>query len=75
MLIGAILPAGDSGDTPASWARVRDFGLSAEQGGLHSVWLFDHLFHESEGGRTAPSPSRCYPEPSPRRRRGASRCW
>ena len=55
MQIGTILPADDthdvdgSGDTPASWARVRDFALSTEHGGLDSVWVFDHLFHESGG--------------------------
>jgi len=52
MQIGAILSADDSDGVPANWARVRDFALSAEQGGLDSVWVFDHLFHESDGRRT-----------------------
>lgn len=52
MQIGTILPADDRPDRPASWATVRDFALSAEQGGLDSVWVFDHLFHESASGRT-----------------------
>lgn len=52
MQIGAILPAGDGPDRPANWAKVRDFALSAEQGGLDSVWVFDHLLHESASGRT-----------------------
>jgi len=58
MQIGTILPADDShdvdgsGDTRATWARVRDFALSAEHGGLDSVWVFDHLFHESGSRRS-----------------------
>ncbi|MBA3248852.1 MAG: LLM class flavin-dependent oxidoreductase [Geodermatophilaceae bacterium] len=52
MRIGAILPAGDRPDRPANWATVRDFALSADQGGLDSVWVFDHLLHESASGRT-----------------------
>jgi len=52
MQIGTILPADESADAPASWVRVRDFALTAEQGGLDSVWLFDHVFHESRTRRT-----------------------
>lgn len=51
MKIGVILPHDDRPDRPARWADIRSFALAAEARGLDSVWVFDHLFHESADGR------------------------
>lgn len=51
MKIGVILPHDELPDRPATWETVRKFATSAEQGGLDSVWVFDHLFHQSADGR------------------------
>jgi len=60
MKVGAILPAADSdggGRTP-TWDEVRAFTLAAEERGLDSVWMYDHLFYcsapdETEGQHEA----------------------
>jgi probable F420-dependent oxidoreductase len=50
--IGVILPAAEadgSGETPG-WPAIRSFARAAEERGLDSVWMFDHLFDQTEGG-------------------------
>ena len=52
MKIGVILPAGQAdgaGVTPG-WLVIRSFSLAAEDRGLDSVWMFDHLFTEVQSG-------------------------
>ena len=52
MKIGVILPAAEadgSGETPG-WPAIRSFARAAEERGLDSVWMFDHLFDQTEGG-------------------------
>lgn len=51
MKIGVILPHDDRPEQPASWPAVRAFARHAEDVGLDSLWVFDHLFHESDGER------------------------
>jgi alkanesulfonate monooxygenase SsuD/methylene tetrahydromethanopterin reductase-like flavin-dependent oxidoreductase (luciferase family) len=50
--IGVILPAAEAdgpGETPG-WPAIRSFARAAEAGGLDSVWMFDHLFDQTEAG-------------------------
>ena len=50
--IGVILPAAEadgSGETPG-WPAIRSFARAAEARGLDSVWMFDHLFDQTEDG-------------------------
>jgi probable F420-dependent oxidoreductase len=47
-----ILPASEEdgdGATPG-WAAIRSFALAAEDRGLDSVWMYDHLFNEPANG-------------------------
>jgi len=50
--IGVILPAAEAdgpGETPG-WPAIRSFARAAEAQGLDSVWMFDHLFDQTEAG-------------------------
>jgi alkanesulfonate monooxygenase SsuD/methylene tetrahydromethanopterin reductase-like flavin-dependent oxidoreductase (luciferase family) len=50
--IGVILPAAEAdgpGETPG-WPVIRSFARAAEAHGLDSVWMFDHLFDQTEAG-------------------------
>jgi luciferase-type oxidoreductase len=50
--IGVILPAAEAdgpGETPG-WPVIRSFARAAEARGLDSVWMFDHLFDQTEEG-------------------------
>jgi len=52
MKIGVILPAAEAdgpNETPG-WPAIRSFARSAEALGLDSVWMFDHLFDQTEDG-------------------------
>ncbi|MDP9299973.1 MAG: LLM class flavin-dependent oxidoreductase [Actinomycetota bacterium] len=52
MKIGVILPAAEAdgpGETPG-WPAIRSFARAAEAHGLDSVWMFDHLFDQTEAG-------------------------
>lgn len=52
MKIGVILPAAEAdgpGETPG-WPVIRSFARAAEAHGLDSVWMFDHLFDQTEAG-------------------------
>ena len=52
MKIGVILPAAEAdgqGETPG-WPAIRSFARAAEAQGLDSVWMFDHLFDQTENG-------------------------
>jgi alkanesulfonate monooxygenase SsuD/methylene tetrahydromethanopterin reductase-like flavin-dependent oxidoreductase (luciferase family) len=48
MKVGVILPLGDRDDLgrPFSYQQLREFALAAEDGGLDSVWVYDHLFYQ-----------------------------
>jgi alkanesulfonate monooxygenase SsuD/methylene tetrahydromethanopterin reductase-like flavin-dependent oxidoreductase (luciferase family) len=57
--IGALLPLSDlDGPGGARWATIRDTAISAEQAGLDSLWVYDHLLFrlpgEDEGGPHEP---------------------
>jgi alkanesulfonate monooxygenase SsuD/methylene tetrahydromethanopterin reductase-like flavin-dependent oxidoreductase (luciferase family) len=47
MKVGVVLPAAevDGAGTTPPWETVRAFAMRAEEQGLDSVWMFDHLFH------------------------------
>lgn len=47
MKIGAILPLGEDPDVghPPSYAELRALALRAEEAGLDSVWVYDHLLY------------------------------
>jgi alkanesulfonate monooxygenase SsuD/methylene tetrahydromethanopterin reductase-like flavin-dependent oxidoreductase (luciferase family) len=50
--IGVILPAAEAdgpGEMPG-WPAIRSFARAAEAQGLDSVWMFDHLFDQTEAG-------------------------
>jgi alkanesulfonate monooxygenase SsuD/methylene tetrahydromethanopterin reductase-like flavin-dependent oxidoreductase (luciferase family) len=50
--IGVILPAAEAdgpGETPG-WPEIRSFARAAEARGLDSVWMFDHLFDQTDAG-------------------------
>lgn len=51
MKIGFILPLGEDGDLgrPPSWAEIRALGVQAEDGGLDSIWTYDHLLYRFPG--------------------------
>jgi probable F420-dependent oxidoreductase len=44
--IGVVVPAdeADGGGSMPPWSRTRAFALAAEQHGLDSLWMYDHLF-------------------------------
>src|SRR6266516_2677545 len=52
MKIGVILPAAeaDGPDETPGWPAIRSFARTAEALGLDSVWMFDHLFDQTEDG-------------------------
>jgi probable F420-dependent oxidoreductase len=55
MKIGALLPLTDlDGPSGARWPTIRDTAIAAEQAGLDSLWVYDHLIFrvagEEEGG-------------------------
>ena len=44
MKIGLVLPMGDTdGPGAGAWPRLRDLARLAEDGGIDSLWLYDHL--------------------------------
>lgn len=45
MKVGLILPMGDElqPGVPQRWPDIRDLAVAAEEGGLDSVWVYDHL--------------------------------
>ena len=44
MKIGMLLPMNDAdGPGAATWSRIRSIARMAEDGGLDSVWVYDHL--------------------------------
>jgi len=47
MKVGLILPIGTNKELgrPLSYAEIRDLALRAEDGGLDSVWIPDHLIY------------------------------
>jgi len=50
--IGVILPAAEAdgrGQTPG-WPAIGSFARAAEVRGLDSLWMFDHLFDQTEDG-------------------------
>ena len=50
--VGVILPAAEAdghGETPG-WPEIRSFARAAEEHGLDSVWMFDHLFDQTDAG-------------------------
>jgi alkanesulfonate monooxygenase SsuD/methylene tetrahydromethanopterin reductase-like flavin-dependent oxidoreductase (luciferase family) len=55
MKIGVMLPVGDTdgteGRTPG-WPEIRAFAEAAENAGLDSVWLADHLLYRAPDGST-----------------------
>lgn len=53
MNIGLILPlAEDETGSALSWAELRAAAMQAEELGLDSVWVYDHLLHSFEGHPT-----------------------
>jgi alkanesulfonate monooxygenase SsuD/methylene tetrahydromethanopterin reductase-like flavin-dependent oxidoreductase (luciferase family) len=52
MKIGVILPAAEADglDETPGWPAIRSFARTAEARGLDSVWMFDHLFDQTEDG-------------------------
>lgn len=51
MKIGVQLP---EVERPVSWGEIRDVALIAEQGGLDSLWVGDHLLYRGESGASGP---------------------
>jgi len=51
MKIGVQLP---EVERPVSWGEIRDVALVAEQGGLDSLWVGDHLLYRGESGARGP---------------------
>jgi probable F420-dependent oxidoreductase len=49
--IGVVVPAdeADGGGVVPPWSTTRAFALAAEQQGLDSVWMYDHLFEGPDG--------------------------
>jgi probable F420-dependent oxidoreductase len=59
MKIGVLLPLNDlDGPDGSRWPTIRNLAITAEQGGLDSVWAYDHLLFrmpgEEEGGPHEP---------------------
>lgn len=52
MRIGLCLPIGERGDPPRAvrYSAIRELALLAESGGLDSIWVADHLFHQPPTG-------------------------
>ena len=53
MKIGAILPMADV-DVPGadvSWPTLRSFARACDDGGLDSVWVFDHFYYDPGEGK------------------------
>lgn len=51
MKIGVQLP---EVERPVSWGEIRDVALTAEEGGLDSLWVGDHLLYRDESGARGP---------------------
>lgn len=54
MKVGIVLPAGDTDGpnrTTPTWADIVSVAHAAEDGGLDSVWVADHLFYRDPDGR------------------------
>ncbi len=50
MKIGALLPLVDEdGPNGSRWTTIRSLAVSAEQAGLDSVWVYDHLLFRTPG--------------------------
>jgi alkanesulfonate monooxygenase SsuD/methylene tetrahydromethanopterin reductase-like flavin-dependent oxidoreductase (luciferase family) len=54
MRIGIVLPIGERGDPPRAtpYSVMRDLAVQAENSGLDSIWIADHLFFEQPDGPT-----------------------
>jgi alkanesulfonate monooxygenase SsuD/methylene tetrahydromethanopterin reductase-like flavin-dependent oxidoreductase (luciferase family) len=54
MKVGLVLPIDqqDGTDAPTSYAEIRAVAAAAEDGGLDSVWVFDHLLFRFDGETT-----------------------
>jgi probable F420-dependent oxidoreductase len=53
MKVGVMLPVGDmdaAGDPPTTWADVRAVATTAEDSGLDSIWVADHLLAQMKDG-------------------------
>jgi alkanesulfonate monooxygenase SsuD/methylene tetrahydromethanopterin reductase-like flavin-dependent oxidoreductase (luciferase family) len=53
MRVGIVLPIGERGDPPrpTPYADMREIAVQAENSGLDSLWVADHLFYEPADGR------------------------
>ncbi len=50
MKIGALLPLVDEdGPNGSRWPTIRDLAVSAEEAGLDSLWVYDHLLFRTPG--------------------------
>lgn len=54
MKAGVVLPLAqeDGTSAPPSYAEIRAVAAAAEDGGLDSVWVFDHLLYRFDGETT-----------------------
>ena len=51
MRVGLVLPIGERGDPPRAtpYRDMRELAVQAENSGLDSIWVADHLFYAPEG--------------------------
>ena len=50
MKIGALLPLNDlDGPGGSRWPTIRELAVAAEQAGLDSLWVYDHLMFRNPG--------------------------
>ena len=54
MKVGVVLPIAqeDGTSAPPSYAEIRTVATAAEDRGLDSVWVFDHLLFRDDGETT-----------------------
>ena len=54
MKVGVVLPIAQEDGTaaPPSYPEIRAVAIAAEEGGLDSVWVYDHLLFRSDGETT-----------------------
>lgn len=55
MKVGAVMPIaeGELAGRTASYPELREVALAAENGGLDSIWVYDHLLFRSPGEETS----------------------
>ena len=79
MKVGLIVPMGDELEpgVPQRWSEIKALAVAAEDAGLDSVWVYDHLLSDPDDSRPSRrgKPGRCSPRSPSRPPASSSVRW